>query len=199
MNNFSITCYDEKVDYKAELFDEVLYQYVCDYVNSEGNEQNRYLNVLFGLISQQEVIIDNNGEILPEINEANYQKIDEYARKLYYKKHLMDYSDLLMFTYETIDEIYPSFPTEKKNYLMQDVVDNAIRIGENIQSEYGCNNYCEVIDSDFRSGDPTLLFVEKPFITALVQDSETLRQTFNYDYSIKDSIEEYEKDLLEDR
>ena len=200
---FTVTCYDKTMTYSEDDFQEVVTQYCDNLLNSEGNEHNRYLNILCELFQKKAEISDHNGDITPAAYKHS-SDIVEYAEKNYYKHHLMKYSDLLQYTYDKLDETYPKLNTETKNHLMEEIVDKAIEISNQAMASGKIpGGLCRVEEKDF-DGTPSVLFVEKYFIDELVLGDKNKHPMFkdylNYNFNSDDLIHSFEKDeILEER
>lgn len=202
---FKITCYGKTSSYNDSDRQEMLEHYADGYLNTEGNEQRRYLNILYGLLIKQDDIKDYDGDLTKEASE-NELKVSTYAEKIYFKSHLMEYCDYKVYIYNRITENYPNLSSEIKNELMEEIADKAIEISDKaIKDELMPGGLCKVVERNF-DDTPEQLFVEASFLDELITGKDYFKDYLHYDYSIKDRIEEFEKesefekeDILEDR
>ena len=118
----------------------------------------------------------------------------------------MEYCDYKVYIYNRITENYPNLPSEIKNELMEEIADKAIEISDKaIKDELMPGGLCKVVERNF-DDTPEQLFVEASFLDELITGKDYFKNYLHYDYSIKDRIEEFEKesefekeDILEDR
>lgn len=202
--SFTVTCYGKTQTYHDDDLQAVINQYCDNLINSEGNEHNRYMNILCEIFQHKNVISDYEGDILPKAYEHS-SEIIKYAEANYYKNHLMKYDELLQYTYEQIDNCYPDLSVPVKNELMEEIVDKAIEISNQVMKDGTIpGGLCRVEEKDIMDGTPTVLFVEKFFIDELVKgDKNHNKQIYDYvkyDYRIEDSIQSFIKDdIMEER
>lgn len=187
MATFQITCYGKTTEYQESDYKEQLNFYADCLLNSEGNEHNRYLNILCGLINKELDIKDYDGDIRSDAALHSTQ-IEKFAERLYFKAHLMKYEAVLEYLYQVIDTTYPSLEVEQKNKLMETIFDKAVEISN--QADY---NLCRIVERHFDK-TPSVLCVEKSFLDDIVKDTGIYKDLLHYDFSIKDCLSDFEKE-----
>lgn len=186
---FTIVCGDEKIEGCLD-YNEKIIEYSDYLLNSEDTEQDRYINIIYGLMSKQNEVTDNGGVLLPEA-ELNKNTILAYVEKVYYKSHLLSYENLKDYVYEKINEKYNFLNEEAKNRLMDTIIDNALDISNNAQKIGAIpGGLCRVEEVSDLQGTPKILFVEKVFLDELINGKGgVVKDYLHYDFDTKDAIQ----------